>query len=57
MKAEKQLQKTIEANRQAEAVAKRKQDDFEAKQKWLQEKNDALLRQREHNMKLREERK
>lgn len=57
MKAERQLQKTIEANRQAEAVAKRKQDDFEAKQKWLQEKNDALLRQREHNMKLREERK
>jgi len=38
-------------------VAARKQQDYDEKRRWLDEKNENLRRQRELNTRLREERK
>ena len=40
-----------------EEIAKRKQDDEDAKLRWIEEQNKKLMDQRTKNLMLREERK
>ena len=56
-RADRQLQKTLDAHDAAEAANKRKRDDLDSKQDWLRTKHEMLEQQRQLNTKLREERK
>lgn len=56
-RAQQKLAKTMHTHWVCDQVQARKQQDFDEKQRWLNEKNANLRKQRDENTRLREERK